>query len=237
MCSLVNFEVLRPGEDLPAVGVGTGEGPLASVYPDVVYEFVLGFEGPSRPRAVLPEAGVRRNLGTTDVLHREMRHYLVDAVEGLAADLARAGHPDVLLDPPAGHLLSLITAPSADSNAWVAAGCDARHAGRTGCAATAVPQVPHESPSVWVTGPRSVRADHSRMLLGVHGASEVRVIHTQVLVVVRRRWHHLARIVPRVVLVHSRVLGILHETRARRAGLVVAQWREETQAGLGRRRI
>lgn len=91
MGPLVDLEVLRPGEHLPAAGERTRKGLLASVHSDVVHQFVLGFEGPTRARTALPEAGVTRTLRAADVVHRQVSHYFVDGGVALPTTLATLG--------------------------------------------------------------------------------------------------------------------------------------------------
>lgn len=106
MRPLVDLEVLGPGEHLAAAGKRTGEGFLAGVHPDVIDELVLGLEGPAVTRASLPKARVRGALGSAHVLHRQVRHDIVEGVEELAAQLP-SGSRRVLVYPHAGHLLAL----------------------------------------------------------------------------------------------------------------------------------
>lgn len=77
MCPFVNFEVFRSCKHFAAAGEGAGEWFLSSVYADVIHQFVFRFEGPTVPRAALPETRVRGALRTADVLHCQMRHDLV----------------------------------------------------------------------------------------------------------------------------------------------------------------
>lgn len=77
MCSLVYLEILRPGEDLSASRERTGEGFLSGVHPYVIDELVLGLEGPAVARAALPEARVRRALGSAHVLDGKVRDDVV----------------------------------------------------------------------------------------------------------------------------------------------------------------
>lgn len=70
MCPFVYLEVFGAREDFPATRERAGEGLFASVHANVIHELVLRFEGPAVARAALPEARVRRALGSTDVFHR-----------------------------------------------------------------------------------------------------------------------------------------------------------------------
>lgn len=106
MRSLVDLEVLGPGENFAASRKRTGEGFLAGVHPYVIDELVLGLEGPAVTRTSLPEARVRRALGPAHVFDREVRHDIVEGVEKFAAQLP-SGSRRVLVDPHAGHLLTL----------------------------------------------------------------------------------------------------------------------------------
>ena len=105
MNTFVDLQVLGPGEELAAAREGAGKWFLSSVDPDMVDQLVFGFEGPQLPRAVLPEAGVVGDLGTTDVLDSDVSDYLVKAAENLVARLSRRGLFRV--DPHASHLLVL----------------------------------------------------------------------------------------------------------------------------------
>jgi len=67
---LVYLEVLRPGENFATARKRASERFLAGVHSYMIDEFILGFEGPTVPRTTLPEAGVRRALGSTYVFHR-----------------------------------------------------------------------------------------------------------------------------------------------------------------------
>lgn len=68
MRPLVYLEIFRPREHFPAAGERAWEGFLSRVHSDVIDELVLRFERPSIPRTALPETGVRRALGASDVL-------------------------------------------------------------------------------------------------------------------------------------------------------------------------
>ncbi len=103
MDSLVDLEVLRPGEHLPTAGERAGERLLSCVYPNVVDQLVLGLEGTTLPGAVVPEAGVVGDLRASDVLHCQVGHDLVEGAEDLIAGLL--GHGLIRVDPQAGHLL------------------------------------------------------------------------------------------------------------------------------------
>ena len=116
MCALVDLQVLGAGKHFSAPVIGTREGLLARMHSDVVHQLVLGLEGTPVPTAAHPEARVDRALGSADVLHRQMRHYVLHRVEGLAARLPVApvaNHrryqlpvgPDLRVDPHALHLL------------------------------------------------------------------------------------------------------------------------------------
>lgn len=84
VCPLVDFQILGPGEDFAAAGERAGEWFLTGVHPYVIDELVLGLEGPAVTRTALPETRVRRALGTAHVLHREVRHDIVEGVEEFA---------------------------------------------------------------------------------------------------------------------------------------------------------
>lgn len=87
MRSFVYLEVFRSRKNFPAAGEGARERLFSSVHTDVVHQFVLRLEGTSVPRTALPETGVRGALRPADVLHRQVRHYLVHAGEQLVAHL------------------------------------------------------------------------------------------------------------------------------------------------------
>ena len=92
----MDLQVLGPGEHLAAANVGTRKRLLARVHADVVDQLVLGLEGLELARAVLPEAGVRGEVGAAHVLHRQVRHDVVHGGEG-----ARAQTLGVGIDPAA----------------------------------------------------------------------------------------------------------------------------------------
>ena len=96
----MDLQVLRPGEYFPAAGEGAGEGFLSSVDPQMVDQFVLGFEGFALPGTLLPVAGVVGLLGSPHVVDGEVGHDVVHRVEHLPAHLAC-----LLVKPLAGHLL------------------------------------------------------------------------------------------------------------------------------------
>ena len=101
---LVDFEVLRPGKDLPTSREWAGEGLFSGVDPDVVDQLILGLERPPVPGAVLPEAGVVCNLRATHVLHGDVGDNLMHGAVDLAARLPGHGR-QVGVDPHAGDLL------------------------------------------------------------------------------------------------------------------------------------
>lgn len=74
---------------------------LPRVDSDVVYEFVLGFEGLALPGAVLPLTDMTRLLGARDVLHAQVSHQLMQAAErfGTAALVC-----ELAIHPPAHQL-------------------------------------------------------------------------------------------------------------------------------------
>ena len=92
----MDLQVLGPGEHLAAANVGTRKRLLARVHADVVDQLVLGLEGLELARAVLPEAGVRGEVGAAHVVHRQVRHDVVHGGEG-----ARAQTLGVGIDPAA----------------------------------------------------------------------------------------------------------------------------------------
>jgi len=83
----VDLEVLGPGEHFAAPGERTWERLLACMNTNMIHEFILRLERPAVPGAALPEAGVRRALGPTDVLHRQVGHDFVHRRECLPARL------------------------------------------------------------------------------------------------------------------------------------------------------
>ena len=96
----MDLQVLRPGEYLATAREGTGEGFLSGVDPQMVDEFVLGFERLALPTALLPVTGVVRLLGSPHVVDGQVGHDVVHRVEHLPAHL-----PRLLVQPLAGHLL------------------------------------------------------------------------------------------------------------------------------------
>ena len=225
---LVDLEVLRPSENLAAARVRAREGLLARVYADVVDQLVLRLERAALPRAALPEAGVRRELGPAHVLDREVRDDVLQVVEHLVAELALAAvHAGLLLDPHAGHLLAWVPA---------AASAAARAGGRApGDAAAGAAHVPEEGAVLLAAG-----VAH-RVLLVVR---QRQVGRAKVLVVRGRR-----RCEPAVLVVVARVVagrgervlaGMVRELLHAAGGRPVrarVQRREDAEAALGRRRV
>lgn len=85
--SLVNLEVLRPGEHLSAARERTGERFFSRVHADVVHQFVLGLEWSAFSRAAVPEAGVVRDFRSPYVFHGEMSDDLMQSPKDLIARL------------------------------------------------------------------------------------------------------------------------------------------------------
>ena len=69
---------------------------FTSMHSDMIHQLVLGLEGLELARAVLPEAGVRGEVGAAHVVHRQVRHDVVHGGEG-----ARAQTLGVGIDPAA----------------------------------------------------------------------------------------------------------------------------------------
>lgn len=214
MRPLVNFQVLGSREDFAAAGERAGERFLAGMHPYVIDELVLGLEGPAVTRAPLPEARVRGALGTAHVLHREVRHDIVEGVEEFAAELP-SGTGRVLIDPHARHLLPL---PAADS---------------TGPAAPASPSAvaPHV-PEKRAVG-MMARMGDGRVLL-MMDRSRGQMGRAQVLVV--RGQPRVLGIVARIVAGRqSRMLArVMGELLHRGGRPVVVERREQSQPALGR---
>lgn len=103
MCPLVDLEVLRPGEHFAAPGERTRKRLLACMNTNMIHEFVLRLERSPVPGTALPEAGVRRALGSTDVLYSQVSHDFVHCRERLAARLP--WNWLFRFDPHARHLL------------------------------------------------------------------------------------------------------------------------------------
>lgn len=102
MSSFVDFKILGPGEHFSASLERARERFLAGVHPDVVDQLILGLERTALALATVPEACVRRALGSSDVLDRDMRHDVLHRAEHFAA---RAHRRPRLVDPQAGHVL------------------------------------------------------------------------------------------------------------------------------------
>lgn len=225
MGPLVDLEILRPGEDLAAAGVRARKWFLAGVHAYVVDELVLGFEGFALSSAALPQAGVRRELGPTHVLDRQVRHDVVHALEELTADLPRLAESGLLVDP---HALSGL----ASSGGRVARGRRATVAGAA--------HVPEEG-AVRVSRRWMVHV----LLVWVDGG-QVRCCRRrgEVLVVTGRRWWWRRQpvvflgIVSRIVsggrqgVLAGMVRELLHAAAA-----VVVQRCEESESALGRRGV
>lgn len=88
MRSFVDFQVLRTGKHLPAGRKRARERLLARVHADMIDQLVLRLERPAVARAAEPEAGVRRTLRPTDVVHRQVRDDLLHRAEDFVARLA-----------------------------------------------------------------------------------------------------------------------------------------------------
>lgn len=80
----MDLEVLRPGEHFAAPGERTRKGLLACMNTNMIHEFVFRLERSPVPGTTLPEAGVRRALGSTDVLYSQVGHDFVHRRERLA---------------------------------------------------------------------------------------------------------------------------------------------------------
>lgn len=102
MSAFVDFEILGSGEYLAASLERARERFLAGVHPDVVDQLVLGLERPALALATVPEARVRRALGPTDVLDRDVRHNVLHGAEHFAASAHRRPR---FVDPQARHVL------------------------------------------------------------------------------------------------------------------------------------
>jgi len=70
----MNLQVLRPRKQFPATGERTRKGFLARMHPQMVNEFVLGFERETGPWTFFPVADVFRGIVQTDVVLRQMLH-------------------------------------------------------------------------------------------------------------------------------------------------------------------
>ena len=103
MCSFVNFKIFRSGEDFSTSREGARKWLLSSMDSYVVDQLVLGFEGFSVTGTILPEAGVVRLFGTSDMLYSQMGDDLVHCREKLSAGFT--GLRCILIDPQASVLL------------------------------------------------------------------------------------------------------------------------------------
>lgn len=104
MCSLVDLQVFRACEDLPAAGERARERLLPSMHPNVVHQFVFRLERLALPTAVLPETDVVGLLRAADVLHRDVRDQLVHRAKSFVAALLRVAQL-LGVDPFADELL------------------------------------------------------------------------------------------------------------------------------------
>ena len=103
MNSFVDLEIFGSGKNFSTAWKGTRERLLSGVDPNVVDQLVLCLEGPELARAVLPEASVVRDLGSSDVFDREVSDNFVKAAENCVAGLSGRRH--FRIDPEASHLL------------------------------------------------------------------------------------------------------------------------------------
>lgn len=95
------FEILGPGKHLATTLERARERFLSGVHPDVVDEFILGLERTALALAPMPEARVRRALGSADVLDCDVRHDVLHGTEHFAASAHR--QPG-FVDPQARHV-------------------------------------------------------------------------------------------------------------------------------------
>lgn len=116
MRSLVDLQILRTGKHLSATVIRTRERLLTRMHSDMVHQLVLRLERTPIAATTQPEARVHRTLGSSDMLHRKMRHNILHRVERLAARLPvtaipnhwrnyRAIRSDLRVNPEALHLL------------------------------------------------------------------------------------------------------------------------------------
>lgn len=107
MRALVNFEVLGPRKNLSTPSKGTSKWFFSSMNTNMIDKFVLGLERPAVPGAALPEARVRGAFGSTHVFYGQMRDYVLQSIERFPTKLPPGSRVVILVDPHAGHLLSL----------------------------------------------------------------------------------------------------------------------------------
>ncbi len=105
MRSFVNLQILTPGENFATMRKGTRERFFSSVNPNVINEFVLGFEGSAFPRTLLPTASVESALRTADMLHRQMGDDFMHGTEHSTASFLRT---QIRIYPHTGQVLRLV---------------------------------------------------------------------------------------------------------------------------------
>lgn len=87
MRARVDLEVLGTCEHLPAVREGAGERLLPGVNPNVIDQFVFGFERLASPQTLVPHADMAQGLQSDrDVLGGDVVHQLMHGAETLVAD-------------------------------------------------------------------------------------------------------------------------------------------------------
>ena len=87
MCSFVNFQIFWSCKESVTAGKWTHERFLSRVYPRMIHELVLSFERLALPWAILPMTGVIWVLWSSNVVHRQVVHYVRHGVEHLVAHL------------------------------------------------------------------------------------------------------------------------------------------------------
>ena len=98
---LVDLQILRAGKDLATAGKGAREGLLSSVDAEVVDQLVLCLEWLLLAWALLPVAGVVRDLGPANMVDSQVGDDVVHRVELLVAPLSTV----LFVNPLARHLL------------------------------------------------------------------------------------------------------------------------------------
>ena len=77
MRSLVDFEIFRSSEHFATADKRTRKWLLARVNTNVIDQLVLGLERLALSHAILPEANVYVLVRAANVIHSQVRHFLV----------------------------------------------------------------------------------------------------------------------------------------------------------------
>lgn len=101
MGPLVNFQILRPGEHLPAGGERTGERLFAGMHANMIDQLVFCLKGAPIASAFAPKTHVVLAFRAPNMFHRQMGNDFVHAAENPSTGFLRTQW--VLIYPHAGH--------------------------------------------------------------------------------------------------------------------------------------